>query len=308
MKATYKKSLFLLLAVVVSFIFGWLGHCYVVMLKDRKEASLVLAQHSLKKDNLRRAMLREIKKFKGEAAVFIKDLNSGWEFTHNGTTLFPAASLAKIPIMVASFLAAQEGRLKLDRVITLKSSYKLPGSGFLKAMPAGSSFTVEKLIGLMIYESDNTATNIVTNIVGVDYINSICKKLGLRDTVLSRRVADYALRDKGIENYTTAQDIATLLEKIYRKELGINISERCLGIMKLTRINDRIPKYLPASVTIAHKTGLEQGICHDAGIVFCYPNDFIIVVLTKHHNSYSNDSKEFIARVAQQAYLHLAKQ
>jgi len=72
--------------------------------------------------------------------------------------------------------------------------------------------------------------------------------------------------------------------------------------MKLSRMNDRIPKYLPIEIAIAHKTGLERDVCHDAGIVFTSKGDFIIVVLTKHANSTGALSKEFIAKVSLYAY------
>jgi beta-lactamase class A len=73
-------------------------------------------------------------------------------------------------------------------------------------------------------------------------------------------------------------------------------------MLKLTRLNDRIPKYLPVDLTIAHKTGLENSVCHDAGIVFTNKGNFIIVVLTRHANSNSALPKEFIAKVSLHAY------
>ncbi len=166
-----------------------------------------------------------------------------------------------------------------------------------------TKLSIERLIGLMIYESDNTATNILTNLLGIEYLNNAFKAFGLKNTDLSRKIADYHLREKGIENYTTAEDMALILEKIYRRILvNKDISEKCIGILKLQRINDRIPKYLPVDIVIAHKTGLEAGICHDVGIVFTRRGDFLISVLTKHKDSNSNPAKEFIAKVALYTY------
>jgi len=94
-----------------------------------------------------------------------------------------------------------------------------------------------------------------------------------------------------------------LLNKIYRRELGNkNISAQCINIFKLTRMNDRIPKYLPPEITVAHKTGLENSVCHDAGIVFTRNGDYVIVVLAKHANPNSNSSKEFIAKLSLLVY------
>jgi len=250
-----------------------------------------------------RQLLSEIRKFKGEPAVIVKDLESDWEFVYAKNKLFPSASLVKIPIMAASFLAVEQGRLDLGRVIALKSSDKLTGSGILKSMPAGSTFSVERLIGLMIYDSDNTAANIITNLVGIDYLNNAFKEFGLKDTELLRKVADYRSRRQGIENYTTAEDMALLLEKMYRRTLANrSVSDRCISVLKLTHLNDRIPKYLPADITVAHKTGLERNVCHDAGIVFTPRGNFLICVLTRYKNSGSNPAKEFIARVALLTY------
>ena len=255
---------------------------------------------------LEQSVVNEMSRFNGETGIVVKDLDTNWEISFNKDKLFPSASLAKVPIMAACFLAAEQGRFKLDRNIALKSADKFTGSGLLKDMPAGSAFSVERLIGLMIYDSDNTATNIVTNLAGIDYLNSTFKVFGLKNTKLSRKIADYQSRDKGIENYTTAGEMALLLEKIYRGTLGNKkISDQCIGILKLTRMNDRIPKYFPADVTIAHKTGLEKGVCHDAGILFARKGNFIIVVLTRHANSTGAPSKEFIAKVSLHTYNYL---
>jgi len=210
--------------------------------------------------------------------------------------------------MSACFLAAQEGRIKLNREITLKSSDKFSGSGILKDTRPGVTFTVEELIGLMIYDSDNIATNMLTNIAGIDYLNNAFNLFGLKNTNLSRKIADFNLRDRGIENYSTAEDIVLILEKMYRRTLvNKNISEKCLKVLKLQRVNDRIPKYLPVDVTVAHKTGLERGVCHDAGIVFSCKGDFLICVLTKHANSNSIASKDFIARITLHTYNYFAR-
>ncbi|MDD5128261.1 MAG: class A beta-lactamase-related serine hydrolase [Candidatus Omnitrophica bacterium] len=245
----------------------------------------------------------EISRFKGEVGIVIKDLDTGLEFSHGKDRLFPSASLAKIPVMAACFVAADQRKVKLDQDISLKSSDKLGGSGVLKDLPAGSVFSVEKLVGLMIYDSDNTAANIITDLLGIDYLNSAFKSFGLKNTDLSRKIADYRLRDKGIENYTTAEDMASLLEQIYRRRLGSKrVSDQCIGIMKLTHTNDRIPRYLPAEVMVAHKTGLENGVCHDAGIVFTCKGNFLICVLTRHSNPNSLRSKKFIGKVSLYTY------
>ncbi len=291
--------------IIVSFLGAgvYCGQRYYRDFQESRQKKFLYETRKTGWQELRQRVHAEISQFKGESGIIIKDLQTGWEFTYNKDNLFPSASLAKVPLMASCFLAAEQGRIKLDRNIALKPADKLTGSGVLKDMPAGTIFSVERLIGLMIYDSDNTATNIVTNLVGIDYLNNTFKSFGLKNTELSRKIADYHSRAKGIENYTTAEDMSLLLEKIYWKTLGNkNISDQCLRMLRLTRMNDRIPKYLPPEINIAHKTGLEKGVCHDAGIVFTRNGDFVIIVLTKHASPNSSQAKEFIAKVSLHAY------
>ncbi len=299
-----KKKIFGLLFISIFLIIGAFFSCkYYQEYQETKKQKLLYEARKNAWDILREKLTNEIRLFKGEVAIVIKDLQTNWEISCNKDILFPSASLAKIPIMATCFLAGQEGKLKLDRNVTLKTTNKLSGSGTLKDVKAGSSFTVEELIGLMIYDSDNTATNILTNMLSIVYINNAFKAFGLENTSLSRKVADFSSRDKGIENYTTAEDMASLLEKIYHRNLvSKDVSERCLRLMKLSRINDRIPALLPAEITVAHKTGLERGVCHDAGIVFTPKGNFLICVLTKHQEATSKTAKELIAKIAFYTY------
>jgi beta-lactamase class A len=287
--------------------FGGAG-CHLNYPDARKSRELLKAEKANWSD-LRQVLADQIGRFNGEAAVVIKDLDRGWEISFNRERLFPSASLVKIAIMAAAFLEADRGRINLGNSIVLKESDKLGGSGILKNVSAGTVFSIGRLIGLMIYDSDNTATNILTGLIGIERLNNSFKELGLKDTNLARKVADYKLRDRGVENYTSAADMAGLLEKIYRGSLGAeHISHKSISILKLVRSNDRIPRYLPPEITVAHKTGLEKGVCHDAGIIFTERGDFIIAVLTTHSDPNSILAKEFIAQLALHLYSYLSGQ
>jgi len=301
MKKTNTLVLFLMIIILpVSTLFSYR---FYQSYKENQRKKFILERRKSNWISLKQRVYNEMAKFKADAGIVIKDLDMGWEISFNKDKLFPSASLAKVPIMAACFLASGQGRLNLEQKITLKSADKLNGSGVLKYMPAGSVFTVEKLISLMICDSDNTATNILTNLLGIEYLNDAFKGFGLKNTNLSRRVADYRLRRRGVENYTTAEDMAFLLEKIYTRSLvNKDVSEKCIGLLKTQRIADRIPKYMPVEIIVAHKTGLERGVCHDAGIVFTKKGDFLICVLTKHNLPNSLLAKEFIARISLLTY------
>jgi beta-lactamase class A len=247
---------------------------------------------------LNASLENKVRLFHGEAGIMIEDLNTGWKFSFNKDKLFPSASIVKIPIMAACFQAVQEGRLDLNSELVLRDSNKTSGSGILKTAATGSSITVEKLIDIMITHSDNTAANMLIEKLGFDYFNDYFKRSGLVHTNLSRKMMDFQDRKYGVENYTSAADISNLLERFYRRKfISRQVSEKCLAMLLRQKVNDRIPKKLPDDCPVAHKTGLEKNVCHDAGIVFTRQGDFLICVLTKSRSG-TRPVKEFISNLA----------
>ena len=154
----------------------------------------------------------------------------------------------------------------------------------------------------MIIYSDNTAANKVIDMLGFEYINKAFEDMGLKETILQRRIMDFVQRSKGIENYMSVYDIALLLEKIYRKELvDEEASELMLSFLKQQKVNDRLPRDLPEDIVVAHKTGLERGVVHDAGIIFTPQGDYLICMLTKGIKEYAQ-AKKIIAEVSLLTY------
>lgn len=251
------------------------------------------------KDEIRKAKAG----YNGDVSIVIKDLDMGWVIEYNKDLSVPSASIVKIPIMAAYFAAADEGKLKLGDTLILRQSDKVDGSGTLKAERAGSVYTIEELIRLAITQSDNTAANMLIDAMGFDRLNEYFVKMGLKSTNLSRKMMDFKARKTGIENYTTASDMAFLLERLYRgKVLSRGSSKKCLELLSEQKIRDRIPKKLPADITVAHKTGLENGICHDVGIVYTPKGNFLICVLTKHEYRLARPMKRLIARLSLLTY------
>ncbi|MDD8021095.1 MAG: class A beta-lactamase-related serine hydrolase [Acidobacteriota bacterium] len=247
-------------------------------------------------------ILQRISNLRGQAGIVVEDLQTGWTFIHNEDQPFPAASLVKIPVMVAGFKAASEGQLDLSEKYVLKRKDRVGGSGVLRRMRNGRAFTYAQLIDYMVTESDNIACNILIDQLGFDYINHVFAKLGLKKTRLNRKMIDYTAREEGLENYTTAAEITGLLDRIYHRDcFDPEISERCLAVLKRQKINDRLPRYLPGEITIAHKTGLEKEVCHDAGIVFTPNGDYIITVLV-HTWTGPRSAKIFIGRLSSYFY------
>ncbi len=255
-------------------------------------------------NQLKRNLETEIRGFKGQAGVVIEDLRTGRVLTHQPARAFPAASVIKIPMMTACFQAATEGKLDLNSMVVVRPADKVSGSGVLKAMPGRTPIRVSKLIDWMITQSDNTAANVLMSRLGMGYYNRHFQQMGLSGTRLARPMMDFSQRKKGVENVTTAQDMARVLRKLYRAEaVSPQVSRACLDMLKRQKTRDRIPAKLPERTPVAHKTGLERGVCHDAGIVYTRKGDLLICVLTQRKGKgTSQPAKRFIARLAQHAY------
>lgn len=303
MKQIFKKTAVLFLSLVILSGMGYFSyHAYASRQESRRKQQQALQEKKAAWRALKRYVGKETIRFKGRSGIIIKDLDTGWEYAHNGERLFPSASIVKVPIMAAVFQAAHEGRVSFDRIITMKASDRVSGSGILKTRPAGSRYSVKTLMRLMITRSDNMAANMLIDLLGRKYLNAYFKRIGLRHTNLSRDMMDFKRRRKGIENYTTPKDVSILLEKMYKgRFINRKVSGQCLALLKMQKVKDRIPRRLPEGVVVAHKTGLERSVCHDAGIVFTPNGDFLICVLTKSSGSFSA-SKEFIARIAAYTY------
>lgn len=252
---------------------------------------------------LTRALENKVKRFHGTVGLVVEDLSTGWEVAFNDRVMLPSASLVKVPIMISYFYAAEEGKINLNDNIILKSADKVAGSKVLGKEPAGSVFTVEELFDPMITQSDNAAANMLIDRLGLDTLNSYFKKLGLKNTNLARKMMDFKERSEGEENYTTAQDMAYLLEQLYyAKFINKDVSGKCLGLLGQQKINDRIPRKLPKGTLVMHKTGLENHVCHDIGIVSTNKGNFLICVLVKHANKFAAPTKKFISDVTLLTY------
>jgi len=257
----------------------------------------------IKWENLREDIITETGRFRVTPYIVIINPYRNWYININEKVKIPAASLVKVPIMAIYFRDAKKGKIDLDEELVLKSSDKVGGSGKLRYMRSGSKFTIRDLIERMVTKSDNTATNMLIDRLGMEYFDNEFKKMGLKDTNLARLMMHMEKRDKGIENYTTAQDMGLIFKRLYKGRLfGKDISQRCIEILKNQKSTNRIPAKLPKGTVVAHKTGLERSVCHDMGIIYTDNGDIVICALTSHKNGNSWPSKIFISNIARLAY------
>lgn len=243
-------------------------------------------------------------KYSNKIAYVIEDLRTGIRIEHNGDVLFPSASLVKIPIMASVLQSEEDGFISIYDKIRLKKEHKAAGAGILKRLSPNQSFAIHTLIELMITKSDNTATNMLTELLGLNYINNWLKKQGYEYTRLNRKIMDLEKRKKGIENFTTANEMADLLRSIYKRNLiNERASEYMISVLKRQHVRDRIPRYLPSYVEVAHKTGLMNDVCHDVGIIFAEEGEILICILTQ--GLPTRLAKRIIAAISFETYYNL---
>ena len=121
-----------------------------------------------------------------------------------------SASMIKVFILAATLEEENKGAINGKQEIILNESMKVGGAGILNRMEEGTPFSVNTLLELMITESDNTATNIIIDLVGMDKINQYIQKEGYIDTVLQRKMMDSTAIKNGMENYTSVKDLGQL--------------------------------------------------------------------------------------------------
>jgi beta-lactamase class A len=225
--------------------------------------------------------------FKGKIYFAAKNLKTGETVEFRADEKVQTASVIKLSIMAEVFAQAREHRLAMEDVIAYTEENRAPGSGILQDLGLGLHLTVQDAIVLMIVLSDNTATNMLIDRVGLKAANERMKQIGLTNTVLFKKVfrpATEPLTDEQKKwglGVTTPRDMLLLLEKIYKKELVDAVaSEQMVAILKKQRDRNQIPRYFAgekwAKVEVANKSGALDRVRNDVGIVFTPQGDFVL--------------------------------
>lgn len=279
--------------------------------------------------------------FPGVIGVTARDIKTGAEVSINGDRLFPMASVYKIPIMVEIFRQIEAKKFSLDDRIEVGEEQRTLGSGVLTLLSNGLKPTVKDLITLMIVLSDNEATDILLKKVGAENVTATMRSLGLNNIRVDRAtfelIRDYIgfldenARGKTYKEITTMsrtsritpekeaeaerefakvmkdvsspRDMALLLEKIYKGEAANKESCRMMmAILSQQMFNQRLPRYLPESARMAHKTGTLGSTTNDSGIMFVRGNPIAIAVFTVDKRVARGDVEEFMGRLTRVVY------
>jgi len=257
-----------------------------------------------------------IAKHQGTVCVAIKHLATGETFFHRPQEVVPTASLIKFPVMIEYYRQVDAGKLSGDRMVTLTQEDKVPGSGILTDHFANSSvLPLETINHLMIAFSDNTATNLVLDQIGIANVAKTMQQLGLPETQIHSKVfrRDTSIAQDRSQKYglgsTTAADMLSLLEQLHaRKLVSPEASERMLTHLLSCDDKTKLLRFLPKEIKGYHKTGAVNESRTDAGL-FETPSGWIAMVCLTSENQDkswgdSNAAEILCGRIAQETYEH----
>ena len=219
-------------------------------------------------ETLKNSILERVAAFPGHTSIYFKDLTTGEHFGYNEQEPMCAASVIKLTVMAELFRQVEAGQVSREQKVVADEN-RVPICGVLTLMHSGMEVTPMDLCWLMITISDNMATNMLIDLLGVDNIQENIRRLGLEGVSISRKLFEKRPGFREKTNYVSAAGIGKLLEMIYRGELvSREASREMMEMLLAQQCTNKMPLLLPGEGRTAHKTGEDDGITHDTGIVF----------------------------------------
>jgi beta-lactamase class A len=238
----------------------------------------------------------------GVMGVAIEDLKTGDQFFLHENEVFAQASSIKITVLANLYLQAEQGKLKLTDLYTVQASDLVPDSDIMGGLTPGvTRITLRDLATMMVAVSDNSATNVLIDRVGMDNVNAMLDSLGLAHTRLRRKMMDLEAAKQGRENVSTPREMMALLESIYRGKLLNKESTADFFKVLSTNKDSWIPRDLPADVKSANKPGALEGVRNDSGIVFVEGRPYVICVMTAFLTN-ERDGEQAISKISLAAW------
>ncbi|WP_306600833.1 serine hydrolase [Geothrix sp. 21YS21S-2] len=236
----------------------------------------------------------------GRVGVFIQSLDTRETFSLRADEVFPAASTIKLALLLELYRQCEKPGPRLTDPYAVDPRDLAEDSAILGNLAPGTRLTLHDLALFTVVVSDNSATNILIDRVGMDRVNAALDALGLTRTRLRRKMMDAKAAAEGRENVATPRELARLVTEIHS---GPTLSPASrAGLMKLLSIpkDSYLSRLLPDGLVVADKTGSLQGVRNDVGIVFVKGRPFVVAVMASHLRD-DREGEAVIARIARKA-------
>ena len=234
----------------------------------------------------------------GVMGVAIEDITTGDHIFVRPDEVFAQASSIKIAVLADLYLQAQQGKLKLTDLYTVQSSDLVPDSDIMGGLTPGvTRITLRDLATMMVAVSDNSATNVLIDRVGMENVKAMLDSLGLAHTRLRRKMMDLAAAKEGRENVSSPREMMMLLGAIYRGKVLNKESAADFFKVLSTNKDSWIPRDLPAGLKIANKPGELEAVRNDSGLVFVEGRPYIICVMTSFLGN-EREGEEAISKIS----------
>lgn len=260
------------------------------------------------------------KAHRGKVAIAVKHLDFGESFYLDADEPMPTASLIKFMVMLEVYQQVHEGKLKLSDMVVLRKDDMVQGSGILtNHFSDGATFSLRDAVRLMIVFSDNTATNLVLDKIGIASTGKRMAEWGCPNSKINAKVfkgsttsIDPERTKKFGLGSTTARETVQLLEKLHHgKFVSPETCKEMIGHLKKCDDKTKLKRLLPAKIEVAHKTGSVSGVKTDAGIIYLPSGPVTICVLTAQNEDKrfqdDNAANVLIGKIAKEVHDHFAK-
>ncbi len=250
---------------------------------------------------LQEELEQRISGFEGVAGIVVIDLQTGATLSVNPDLVLTTASSIKVPILLALYLKDAAGELDVRAPFTVDSRHHVGGSGVLQHLDHPATLAIEDIASLMINVSDNIGTNILIDLVGMDYVNRMLESMGFHQTRLRRKMIDQAAAARGDENVSTPREAAELMRCLYAGEAGSReISDRVLRILRKPKRTSPVARLLPETVVIANKPGGLGGVSCEFAIVYLEKRPYVFSCMTNW--AVEPDPSDFVAELSLDVY------
>jgi beta-lactamase class A len=238
----------------------------------------------------------------GVMGVAIVDLTDGHKYLLHANDIYPQASSIKICVLAELYRQAQQGKLKLTDLYTVNAGDLVQDSDIMGGLTPGvTQITLRDLATMMVAVSDNSATNVLIDRVGMDNVNAFLNAQGLRDTRLRRKMMDLKAAAEGRENVSTPNEMLNLLAALYRGQvLNKEMTDDFFKVLS-THKDSWIPRNLPDDLKIADKPGSLEGVRNDSGVIFVDKRPYVLCVMTTYLHR-ERDGEEAISNISLAAW------